>query len=95
MDLSVILGWALAVAGALWAAWQKFGGKIDKSNAISVVDEVLEKLKGADVNKSGKIEREEAMAALDVIFKYFSTNASPEAAEALQKLVVILFTLKV
>ena len=95
MDLSTILGWGLALAGAAFAAWQKFGGKVNGSNAISLVDEVIDRLKESDKDKSGAVNRDEAMAALDVLFKYFASHTSPEAAEALQKLVTALFTLKV
>jgi|GEM_PF-4872931 len=95
MDITTVLGWLLAVVGAVWAAWQKFGGKVNGSNAINLVDEVIDRLKETDKNKSGTVERDEAMAALDVLFKYFASNTSPEAAEALQKLVAALFTLKV
>lgn len=95
MDVSTVLGWCLALAGAAFAAWQKFGGKVNGSNAISLVDEVIDRLKESDKDKSGAVNRDEAMAALDVLFKYFASNTSPEAAEALQKLVTALFTLKV
>ena len=101
MDWTTMLGIGLLVVGFLWM--QKSGkGSIDPA-----ILDLINQIKG-QVNppspgpapspepvKDSSVQRQAALDAVDLLFKYFEQQGVAEAAEPLQKLISLLFTPKV
>ena len=103
MDWTMMLGIGLLVVGFLWM--QKGGkGAIDPA-----ILDLINQIKGQGNSpspspsplapqepvKNASVQRQEALDAVDLLFKYFEQQGVAGASEPLQKLISLLFTPKV